>query len=218
MRIYPLLFLIISALAVSGQDSKFSTYYEQRKSLFEALPDTKGEIIFLGNSITDGGEWTELFNNKNVKNRGISGDISAGVLNRLPEITSSKPSKVFLLIGINDLARNISVDSLFGNICLIAGTIRKQSPGTKVYIQSILPVNDSFGMFKEHTSKASQIIETNNLLRDWCTKTEFTFVDLYSRFKNNDNDRLNPKYTNDGLHLMGDGYVFWTEMIKPYLK
>lgn len=218
MRIFTLLLLITTVLTLNGQNTKFSTYYEQRKSLFEALPDTKGEIIFLGNSITDGGEWAELFNNKHVKNRGISGDITAGILNRLPEITSSKPTKVFLLIGINDLARNISVDSLFSNICLIASTLQKQSPRTKVYIQSILPVNDSFGMFKEHTCKAAQIIEANSLLRNWCSKTGFIFVDLYSRFKNPDNDRLNPKYTNDGLHLMGDGYVLWAEIIRPYLK
>jgi len=159
-----------------------------------------------------------LFKDKHVKNRGISGDITAGVLNRLPEITSSKPAKVFLLIGINDLARKISVDSLYNNICLIAGTIRQQSPKTKVYIQSILPVNDSFGMFKDHTCKAPQIIETNSLLRDWCLKTGFIFIDLYSRFKNPDNDRLNPKYTNDGLHLTGDGYLLWADIIRPYLK
>lgn len=213
-----LLMLLAAEMLTSGQNPKFGTYYEQRKSLFEALPDTEGEIIFLGNSITDGGEWAELFNNKHVKNRGISGDISAGVLNRLPEITSSKPAAVFLMIGTNDLARNISADSLFSNICLIASTIRTQSPGTKVFIQSILPVNDSFGFFKEHTTKADRIVEVNALIRNWCPKNGFEFIDLYSKFKNPDNDKLNPAYTNDGLHLLGAGYQLWAEIINPYLN
>jgi len=218
MRIITLLLLISAALSINAQNIKFSTYYEQRKSLFEMLPDTKGEIIFLGNSITDGGEWIELFNNKHMKNRGISGDISAGVLNRLPEITSSKPAKVFLLIGINDLARNISVDSLFQNIIMITTTIRKQSPKTKVYVQSILPVNSNFGMFRDHTNKASQIVEVNKLLVEWCNIVDIQYVDLYSRFKNVSDEQLNPRYTNDGLHLMGEGYWLWSEIIKHYFK
>jgi len=218
MRTLLLLILIISVSFVNGQNTKFSTYYEQRKSLFEALPDTKGEIIFLGNSITDGGEWVELFRNKHMKNRGISGDISAGVLNRLNEITSSKPAKVFLLIGINDLARSISVDSLFQNIILIVTNIGKQSPKTKVYVQSILPVNCDLGMFRDHTNKAAHIIEVNKLLLDWCKHNGIQYIDLYSRFKNDSDQKLNPVYTNDGLHLMGEGYRVWAEIIRTYLK
>lgn len=93
-------------------DSLFSTYYHQRVSLFRSLPQTKDDIIFLGNSITDGGEWSELFADLSIKNRGISGDNSAGVLNRLDEVYSRHPVKVFLLIGTNDLARNLSPDSV----------------------------------------------------------------------------------------------------------
>lgn len=218
MKTLLFLTLLLSFLTLHSQNTRFGTYNEQRKSLFEALPDTKREIIFLGNSITDGGEWTELFNNKHVKNRGISGDITEGVLNRLPEITSAKPAKVFLLIGINDLARNISTDSVYNNICLIAGTVHKQSPKTKVYVQSILPVNDSFGTFKGHTGKTAQIIEINALLSEWCPKNGCIFIDLFSRFKNPDNNRLNPQYTNDGLHLMGEGYILWAEIIRTYMK
>src|SRR6185312_511847 len=94
----------------SYPDSIFSTYYLQRVSHFETLPQTKGDIIFLGNSITDGAEWPELFNDIRVKNRGISGDITAGVIHRLDEITNRKPAKIFLLIGVNDLARNITTE------------------------------------------------------------------------------------------------------------
>ena len=76
-------------------DSLFSTYYHQRWTLFQSLPQTKGDIIFIGNSITDGGEWSELFNDLRVKNRGISGDISAGVIKRIDEVVKRKPAKQF---------------------------------------------------------------------------------------------------------------------------
>ena len=95
-------FLLLIASNVIAQvkqpsfaDSLFSTYYHQRVSLFRSLPQTTGDIVFLGNSITDGGEWTEMFADQKVKNRGISGDITPGLLNRLDEVYNRKPAKVF---------------------------------------------------------------------------------------------------------------------------
>jgi len=209
---------VFCSLISFGQDNKFSTYYNQRLTLFEKLPDTKGEIIFLGNSITDGCEWSELLGNSKVKNRGISGDTTEGVLFRLNEVTRSKPARVFLLIGINDLSRGVSKDTVFANISKIATRIRKDSPKTKVYIQSILPVNDSFGLFKGHTNKTDEVIEVNAHLKEWCARENVGFIDLYSCFKSSDSEKMNPKFTNDGLHLLGDGYLLWAEIIKPYLS
>jgi hypothetical protein len=102
---YLLLLLSYTALAQikenRNKDEAFSTFYQQRSSLFRLLPQSKGDIMFLGNSITNGNEWDELFNDASIKNRGISGDATLGVLNRLDEVTARKPGKVFLLIGIN---------------------------------------------------------------------------------------------------------------------
>lgn len=212
-----LVFVLCSLISVS-QENKFGTYYNQRLSLFEKLPDTKSEIIFLGNSITDGGEWCELLGNPNVKNRGISGDTTDGVLFRLNEVTRSNPAKVFLLIGINDLSRGVSKDSVFSNICHIAQKIRNNSPKTKVFVQNILPVNDSFGLFKNHTNKTADVIWVNAQLKAWCDKEQVQYVDLYSHFKAPDSELLNPLLTNDGLHLKGEGYLLWVDLIKPYLK
>lgn len=209
------IFLGISAFA---QSEKFGTYYNQRRTLFELLPDTKKEIVFLGNSITDGGEWIELFNNKHCKNRGISGDVTEGVLFRLDEVTHSKPAKVFLLIGINDLARGTSKDTVFANICKIAENIRISSPKTKVYIQSIFPVNTSFGKFENHVNKGEEVIFINTGLKKWCIENGFFYVDLYSQLVTPGTDLLNPEFTNDGLHLLGEGYLKWAEVIKPLLK
>ncbi len=122
----PLLMLLVISTATSQiklpvlHDSLFSTYYHQRVSFFREMPVTKGEIIFLGNSITDGAEWAQLFNDLRMKNQGISGDVTAGILHRLDVVTDRKPAKIFLLIGTNDLARGISADTLLHNIYLLA--------------------------------------------------------------------------------------------------
>lgn len=210
------LLILMASFQIVAQDQRFSTYYHQRKTLFEKLPNTKNEIIFLGNSITDGGEWAELFKNKRVKNRGISGDITEGVLYRLDEITESKPAKVFLLIGVNDLARGISSDTIYANICRIVHLINQQSPKTKVYVQSILPVNPVFGKFTGHCSKTDEIIWINKQLAVWCENGSAEFIDLFSHFKN-ENNLMNTLYTNDGLHLKGEGYLLWAKIIRTYL-
>ncbi len=210
--------IVFASLISNGQGNKFGTYYNQRLTLFEKLPDTKGEIIFLGNSITDGGEWCELLGNPKAKNRGISGDTAEGVLFRLNEVTRSKPAIVFLMIGINDLSGGVSRDIVYSNICRIAQKIRKDSPKTRVYVQSILPVNDSFGLFKNHTNKTADVLWVNAQLKSWCENEHFQFLDLFSQFKSADSNLLNPEFTNDGLHLTGEGYLLWGKIIKPYLK
>ena len=144
--------LVIISLNLLAQQ-KHSTLYSQRASLFEKLKTTSNDIIFLGNSITNGAEWSELFENKNVKNRGISGDICKGVEDRLDVITKGKPAKIFLLIGINDIGRGAATDSVVEGINRIIEKIQKQSRTTQIYLQSILPLNDSFGMFDGHTKR-----------------------------------------------------------------
>ena len=211
-----ILFLFVSLVSVA-QNSKFGTYYDQRKSLFELLPDTKNELIFLGNSITDGSEWSELIQNPKAKNRGISGDTSEGVLFRLYQVTRVQPAKVFLLIGINDLSKNISPDTVYINICKIVSQISTKSPKTKIYVQSILPVNNTFKTFGSHTSRTPQVKDLNERLKNICPKLGATYVDLFSELKNPNDDMLNPMYTNDGLHLMGEGYMAWVKVIQRYL-
>ncbi len=197
-------------------DSIFGTYYQQRVTHFRSLSQTKSDIIFVGNSITDGAEWSELFHDLRVKNRGISGDISAGVLNRSDEIAQRKPSKVFLMIGINDLARGITPDSIIRNITLALRYIKYYSPASKMFVQSILPVNDAFGKFNSHTNKGKSILQLNDTLLRLADSLHYTFIDLYHSFCDQQG-KLNAAFTNDGLHLTGDGYLLWKHLVFPFM-
>ena len=217
------IFLLVINLLSAAQvqlpqypDSLFSTYYHQRATLFNALPKTNDDIIFIGNSITDGGEWSELFKDLQIKNRGISGDITAGVLNRIDEVVKRKPAKVFLMIGVNDLARGISADSVVKNILLIASYLRQETPSTRLFIQSILPVNDFYNKFSGHTGKAKQIKEVNEALNKNAVAYHFTYIDLHSSFCNEEG-KLKRELSNDGLHLKGEGYLLWKHIIYPFV-
>lgn len=214
--VFALVLLNIAALAQVRlpryPDSLFSTYYHQRVTHFKSLPQTKGDIIFMGNSITDGGEWSELFDDLRIKNRGISGDVTAGVLHRLDEVAGRKPAKVFLMIGTNDLARGVSPDSVVKNILRTAVYLKQETPSTQVFVQSILPVNEAFGKFGGHTSKAAQIRQVNERLKRAAATNQFTYIDLFTPFAN-ERGKLKPELTNDGLHLSGKGYLLWKHLV-----
>ena len=86
---------ILFAQLSEAQTQKYSTFYVQRASLFSKLAITPKDIVFIGNSITNGAEWSELFPQKRVKNRGISGNTSEGVY--LLKYLSSSVLTIFLV-------------------------------------------------------------------------------------------------------------------------
>lgn len=199
-------------------DSTFRFYfYDQRYSLFEALPRTQGKIIMLGNSITNGGNWNELFDNTNVINRGISGDNTFGILNRLGDIVSLQPAKVFLLIGINDLSRETPVDVILNNYRRIVAQLQHESPQTRIYVQSLFPTNNDFDHFPRAQNKDNQIKAVNKGIEEIAKEYRITFIDLYPHFLDEEG-KLSKKYTNDGLHLMGEGYLKWAEILKEFIS
>lgn len=201
-----------------GFAQTYSEHYYKRKTLFETEQDTQNEIIFLGNSITEGGDWKALFPDKNVVNRGISGDVTDGILFRLDEVTSSKPSKVFLLIGTNDMARGKSVDDVLTNTEKIILQIKAQSSDTKIYLQSILPINPTVGeKFEGHKKNHQNIIEANKRLKILAKRHKIKFINLH-RAMSTDEKYLKPEYTFDGLHLTTEGYVKWQQLIKKFVN
>lgn len=207
-----------------AQEAKYdSTYrpgiFKLKVDQFRSYPDSRKDIIFLGNSITDGVDWVELVQNPRAKNRGISGDITYGVLERLDEVIEGKPAKVFILIGINDISRNIPDALILKNYQRMVSRIKKGSPKTKIYLQTLLPVNSSFGKFPNHYNKEVHLLAVNQGLRELAAREQVALIDLYPAFLDSDK-RLVAAYTHDGLHLTAAGYRKWAEVLRNgrYLK
>lgn len=214
-----IIFIAFTLLFIStGVAQAYSDHYYQRQAIFEEEPDTKNEIIFLGNSITEGCDWKSLFPGKNVLNRGISGDVTRGILNRLDEVTASKPIKIFLLIGTNDLAKGRSLEHITKYYRLIIETILEDSKKTKLYIQSILPYNPNVGdQFNEHKSKQKEVIIVNQILTKLAKEYKLTYIDIYTSFSN-EKGELKGIYTDDGLHLNQLGNEHWKESLSNYVN
>lgn len=205
-----LLFFILLPTAAFPQGA----YWKHKVDQFRMLPNPKGEICFLGDSITDGCNWTELTGNLKVTNRGISGDTTQGVLDRIDEVTAGKPAKIFLMIGTNDLAwGGKTVPETRDKIGEIIDTVKKQSPSTTIYLESILPVID--GRVDKFMNK--NIEQINPELEKLAAKKKVTWINLAPLFKE-ETGQLRKEFTEDGLHLNGKAYAVWYGEIRKYLK
>ena len=212
------LILLLTALLVAGAALAQGDYNYQRRSLFDVLPLQSSDIVFLGNSITDGCEWAELFQNRHVKNRGIRGDRSGWLLERLDSILAAHPKKLFLMIGTNDLAEGISPDEIVRNVARLIDRFQKESKWTKVYVQSILPVNGKeFTQYPRHYGHGHLIVTTNKKLESLCDEKGVVYLDVWGALADHDG-LLDKRYTNDGLHLTGQGYLVWRDAIKNHVK
>ena len=191
-----------------------SNNYKEVINKFKSNPLNIGDIVFLGNSITsEGKDWSKRFNYPNIKNRGIGGDVTEGVFARLDEIIFFKPKAVFLLIGINDLwntdPETPSTDYISKNIIKISKKINKESSSTKIYIQTILPVEKE--IYRE------KIIEINNILKLNEKNHPYSIIDLYSIFTDK-NGIIKKDLTTDGIHLSEKGYDEWVKFVKPIIN
>jgi hypothetical protein len=116
MRITSLTLLLFFAMILPAQEIQENILenktYIERMAYFRANPLKQGQIVFLGNSLTQGGKWDVYFPNQKPANRGIAGDNTLGILYRLNEVINAQPSKLFLLTGVNDISLNRSNDKI----------------------------------------------------------------------------------------------------------
>ena len=221
-----------STITIKYQDDYQFGEFHKRIKEFKNDPIGSNKIVFIGNSITYGlRRWDNKLEANNIVNRGISGDFSEGIQKRLNEIIYYKPLAVFILIGINDFFRDSTVSIyvtpsyVTNNIIAAAETIKKGSPKTKIYLQTILPINTKHNLMsrpedirhyyyylnEDYTpSLNQQINQTNKIIRE---NGLFEVVDLHSIFLDSEKE-LNLKYSHDGLHLNETGYDHWMNEIK----
>lgn len=199
----------IKRIASPSPIPSHSPYYYHKKSFFEQHGGHDYDVVFIGDSITDGAEWQDLFPALKIANRGIDGDRTDGVLNRLESIYSTSSSSAFIMIGINDFSSGMSVEEVFDNYKAILNKLAAKK--MKVYIQSTI-----FGGKKvEYLNK--KIAALNEKLQLLAAQEDsFRYIDLNAGLAQN--SLLKAMYTMDDIHLNGDGYAVWKEIIMPYIQ
>ena len=186
---------------------------KHKTSHLKTLPIVEGRIIMLGNSITAECEWAELLENSNILNRGVIGDGTTDIFNRLDDVIAMKPKKIFLLIGVNDLLY-LPISTITKNYEKIVNRLLLELPNTKLYLESVLPIHNRF---RRNGMENEDIDILNKNIEQIAQKQSLTYINLNEKFKNTQGV-LNPEYSIDGIHLNGKGYLLFKEIISPYIN
>ena len=178
-----------------------------KASQFEALPTPRDAVVFLGDSITEGGSWHEWFPHATVVNRGIGGDTTDGVLHRLPAAVGASTTQLFLLIGTNDLTLKRTPVQIISNLSLIVAGITELAPSAEIVVQSVMPRNRKY---------RDRILELNVAYEEIAAKAGASYLDLWGVLADQDG-ALQRSLTQDQLHLNGSGYGAWVSELGPMI-
>ena len=184
------------------RENKFSIY----KSENDKYDDYEVDVAFVGDSLTDGYDVDRFYPNYLVSNRGIGGDTTVTLEERIQlSVYDLKPKVIVMLIGANNM------DTMFDNYEDILKGYQSNLPNTKIILLSLTSMSGEWG-------KKNQLAAYNNVkIKMLAEKYGFEFVDLYSVLMNLETGEIYDEYTTDGGHLTEEGYTVITETVTPYI-
>ena len=204
--------------------SNNQVYYNNKCQTYatENFYFAKGQIVFIGDSITDLYTLDDHYADLPlaVYNRGIGGDTTQGVLDRLQiSAFDIAPSVIVLMIGTNDINGGCDEAGILQRYEKIIDEIYKNLPDVTLYCMSIIPQGD--GLEEYSPVKVSEttktIMQINPKMKALAEGKGAVYLDLFSLLAD-ENNRLIPAYSDDSLHLNKNGLTVWTNLLKPYLQ
>lgn len=202
--------LLVEALLPAPMRKVMRPSQVSRASQFAHFSAPDGQVVMLGDSITELGLWQEWFAGTPVLNRGIGGETSADLLRRL-DTAIGRPAAVFLLIGTNDLTLGVSLREVVSNVRALLAEIERRAPATRVVVQSVMPRTPRYRDDLHRLNRAYQA-----LVAEADDHTEY--LDLWPALAD-ENGRLREELTEEGvrIHLNGAGYAAWVDVLRPHV-
>lgn len=202
----------------TSPDLTFEDFVNERLGIWNAAPAVSGAVVFLGDSQIERGCWNEWWRG-DVLSRGIGGQTTHGVRERLEEVARHQPRLIVLECGTNDLAANDSVETVAASYEALLDELRARLPDALLWPQSVFPVHPGKwrGLVPKDSARRAeqlnaQISELNALLLQMAAKRGLSFHDVSAHFE--EDGALKSSCTLDGTHLNGEGYRVWREAMK----
>ncbi|NJC42233.1 lysophospholipase L1-like esterase [Brevundimonas alba] len=184
-------------------------HYRERTTVFSGYEPLNGAgVAFVGDSITEGGDWAALFPGVPVRNYGIGGDRSDGVLARAAQVVGARPQRIILMIGTNDLANGYTPEAIAADVGRVLALWKAALPDTQLVVESVLPRQPEFD---------ARIRDLNTRLMQTAAANGADWIDIHTAFLTQ-GDRLDPAVTADDLHLTPPGYARWKTIIEPCVR
>lgn len=184
-------------------------YYAKKIEIYEEenlkYGDYEVDVAFLGDSLTDGYDVVNYYQEFLVVNRGISGETTTGLEERLAvSVYDLKPKVIVMLIGANNM------DQMFSNYERILLGFKENLPNTKVILLSLT------AMGGEHWGTKNQLAAYNNVrIKKYADKYGYYYVDLFTPLYDETTEEVYEGYTFDGGHFTKLGYDVVTGLVKP---
>ena len=232
-RMLLICFSLCVGMAGYGQQNHYAVKMGEFSKM-RAIDST--DVVMLGAGLTEyAGDWNVLLHWKRVRNRGIAGDDTSGLFRRLQQILAGRPKAIFLMVGRDDILNHRSVEETYQSCIKIITYIRRESPGTRLFVESNLPVHETFSMDKSAPTnlqdktnaqqgqsnplqgKSKTIAALNVKLRHFCEQHAISYVNLFKSFVRHGTNELRRELTLDGIQLSALGYKVWVFELKRYL-
>ena len=198
------------------EQEKIQTKYRELNQIAVIEPD----IIFIGDSIIEYYPLQELLGtSKAIVNRGIRGYQTGLLLDNLDShLYGDAVDQIVLLIGTNDIGKDIPMNEALNNLESVIQTIFRDYPLSQIKLVSILPVNEG------EDFKQTVYIRTNEKIKAWNQAYQnlasaYMQVEFVPVFENllDQKGQLKSDFTTDGLHLSVSGYQALSSTLKKYI-
>ena len=188
--------------------ANLARYAEANRKLGNPAPG-KPRVVFFGDSITDFWRLNEYFPESDYVNRGISGQTSGQLLQRLKaDVIDLHPQAVVILIGTNDLARGAAPAAIESNNEVLADVAGANK--IKVILASLLPVSDYHKADNPANERTPQrppasILAINERLKAFAAQRGYAYLDYHAATVD-EMGQFKEDLSDDGLHPNGKGY------------
>lgn len=216
-----LLIILISLLFIISLISlAFNLYFNHK---IDNIQKQDQNIVFFGDSITEQYNVKEFYDDLRVVNSGISGNQTVDLLTQIEtRLYDYNPSKVVILIGINDIDKGKSDNEILNNLKGIIKGIKENRKSAEIYIESIYPVNRNVGdrtteMLNNGDLNNKRVKELNKKIKNLCKNEDIPYINVYDVLTDSEGN-LKDIYTEDGVHLNDLGYYKVTNTVKKYIK
>ena len=169
--------------------------------------DAYSDAVLFGDMIIAGIEdYAYLGSGSIVSDNNLTTDKA---LNYVSDVKDRNPSKVYVLVGLNDLNYGTrSGEDVAERIGTIVSSLKEQIPSAKIYVVSLLPVTESFEAKASVKIKQTDIDAANKKLSEEASAMGMTFIDIADSFKDG-TGYLDTEFSSGGYNLNHNYYPFF---------
>jgi len=189
------------------------------------------KLVCLGDSLTYGygvrssHTWCNIVENETgieVVNRGVNGDTTSQMLDRLKsDVLTEKPNIVHIMGGTNDVLFTGDIIGAINNITLIVENLL--SEGIYPIISTPIPIHvelvpDSWCQINRKNNIGPLLEEYCNNIRKFSDIYKINMIDCYSYFATKKYLKRKNEYYIDGIHLTSEGNKVLSEIFIEKLE